>query len=251
MRRCDIALFAAVASAGAAAVLLAKGQVRAAAVAAGAAAVAGFYCRAESRRLPRPMPTALWWTLLLPRGRHAPRHLLRLLEPKPGERILEIGPGIGVHAIPMARAVAPGGRLAAVDVSTGMLAKLARRASRAGISSIEPQAGSASHLPYPDESFDAAYLISVLGEVPDPQAAWAELRRVLNRDGRLVVGELALDPDFVSAADIRREAEANGFKFAKRVGGSLSYLALFRRDALAPLPHRRGGLCRKQGLILQ
>ena len=239
MRRCDIALFAAVASAGTAAVLLARGQVRAAAVAAGGAAVAGFYCRAESRRSPRPMPTALWWTLLLPRGRHAPRHFLRFLEPKPGERILEIGPGIGVHAIPVARAVAPEGRLAALDVSPAMLAKLARRASRAGISSIEPQAGSACHLPYPDASFDAAYLISVLGEVSDRQTAWAELRRVLKRNGRLVVGELALDPDFVPAAHIRRKADENGFKFAKRVGGRLSYLALFRRDALDPLPSRR------------
>ena len=192
MRRCDFALVAAVASAGTAAVLLAKGQVRAAAVAAGSAAAAGFYCRAESRRSPSPMPTALSWTLLLPRGRHAPRHLLRLLEPKPGERILEVGPGIGVHAILVARAVVPGGCLAAVDVSDVMLAKLARRASRAGISAIEPQAGSAGRLPYPDAFFDAAYLISVLGEVPDRQQAWAELRRVLKRSGRLVVGELAL-----------------------------------------------------------
>lgn len=236
MRRCDIALFGAVASAGATAALLAKGHVGAAAAAAAIAAVAGLDCRAESRRSPRPMPTALWWTLLLPRGRHAPRHLLRLLAPKPGERILEVGPGIGVHTIPVARAVAPGGRLAALDVSPAMLAKLAGRASRAGITSIEPLAGSARHLPYPDAFFDAAYLISVLGEVPDRQAAWAELRRVLKRNGRLVVGELALDPDFVSAADTRREAEVNGFDFVKRAGGRLTYLALFRRDGSEPLP---------------
>lgn len=236
MRRCDLGLLAAIASAVAGAVLLAKGRQGGAAAAAGAAVYAGFYCRAQSRHMPQPMPSALWWSLLLPRGRHAPRHLLKLLEPKPGERILEIGPGIGVHAIPVAKAVAPGGTLAALDVNPAMLAMLQRRASRAGVSSIEPQAGSACSLPYPDGLFDAAYLISVLGEVPDPPAAWAELGRVLKPDARLVVGELALDPDFVSLSEIRREAEMNGFMFSKSVGGRLSFLSLFRRGRHSTLP---------------
>lgn len=236
MRRCDIGFLAALVSAGAACALLANGRVRAATVAAVAAAAGTAYGRAASRHSPRPMPPALAWTLQLPRGRHAPRHLLPLLQPQPGEHILEIGPGIGVHAIPVARAVAPEGRVAAVDVSPVMLAKLARRAARAGISSIEPQAGNACNLPHPDGIFEAAYLISVLGEVPDRQAAWAELRRVLKAGGRLVIGEIAVDPDFVPIADIRREAEANGFRLLRMVGGKFSYLALFRRNALDNIP---------------
>ena len=228
MRRCDIGLFAAIACAGASAVLLAKGRKRAAAAAVGAAAISGVYCRAQSRRSPKPMPSALWWSLLLPRGRQGCRHLLALLQPMPGERILEIGPGIGVHAIPVAKAIAPNGTLTAVDVSPAMLAKLRRRALRAGTTRMVLQAGDAAHLPFPDRAFDAAYLISVLGEVPDRQAAWAELRRVLKSEARLVVGEFALDPDFVRFATIRREAEAAGFKVDHVAGGRLSYLALLR-----------------------
>lgn len=228
MRRCDIGFFAAIACAGAGAVLLAMGRKRAAAAAAGAAAISGVYSRAQSRRSPQPMPSALWWSLLLPRGRHGSSHLLALLQPMPGERILEIGPGIGVHALPVAKAIAPNGTLTAVDVSPAMLAKLRRRALRAGITGIEPRAGDAAHLPFPDRAFDAAYLISVLGEVPDRQAAWAELRRVLKTEARLLVGEFALDPDFVRLASIQREAEAAGFKVDRVVGGRLSYLALLR-----------------------
>lgn len=236
MRRCDLALCAALVSAGVATILLAKGRVRAAAAAAATSAAWGVYCRAASRSSPQPMPPTLAWTLLLPRGRHAPRHLLQLLQPQPGEQILEVGPGIGIHAIPVARAVGPEGRLAAVDASPAMLSKLMLRVSRTGIRSVEPQAADACNLPYPDGIFDAAYLISVLGEVADRQAAWTELRRVLKAGGRLVIGEIAIDPDFVPVADIRREAEANGLRLSRMVGGKLSYLALFRGNALDSIP---------------
>lgn len=228
MRRCDIGLFAAIACAGASAVLLAKARKRAAAAAAGAAAISGVYCRVQSRRSPQPMPSALWWLLLLPRGRHGSKHLLALLQPMPGERILEIGPGIGVHAIPVAKSIAPNGQLTAVDVSPAMLAKLRRRAVRAGTPKMELQAGDAAHLPVSDRAFDAAYLISVLGEVSDRRAAWAELRRVLKPEARLVIGEFAMDPDFVRFATIRREAKAAGFQVERVAGGRLSYLVLLR-----------------------
>lgn len=250
IRRCDIGLFAGVALVAAAALLAATGQVIAGAIAAALAMVAILYCRTESRRAPQAMPNALWWSLLLPRGRHAPRHLLKLLEPIPGERILEIGPGIGVHSIPVAQAVGPGGRVAAVDISPAMLAKLRVRAARKGTTGIEPHAGDACHLPFPDRSFDAAYLISVLGEVPDRPAAWGELRRVLKPGGRLVVGETALDPDFVGFGDIAREAEAHRFDFQRLLGSKLSFLALFHANAgkpgvpgnLIPAPSVRPGL---------
>lgn len=234
MRRCDVAFFVSVGAALTGAALLAGGQIAAAAVAAATALMAACHCRRESRRSPQPMPSGLWWSLLLPSGRHAPRHLLHLLQPKPGQRVLEIGPGVGVHAIPVAQAVAPNGTVAAVDVNPAMLGRMMRRASRLGVSGIEPEVGDARRLHYPDRSFDSAYLISVLGEVPDRPAVWAELRRVLKPGGRLVIGEIALDPDFVRLADTRREAEANGFEFERLVGGRLSYLALFRGTQVAP-----------------
>ena len=64
-----------------------------------------------------------------------------------------------------------------------------RRARRAGVHNIVASRGDAERLPYPDGQFDAAYLIGVLGEIPDQTAALRELRRVLKPEGRLVIGE--------------------------------------------------------------
>ena len=155
LRPADLAFFAAVGSGLTAAVLLATGRPRSSAVAAGAAVVGAWSCRALSRRSPRAMPYSLRWSLLLPRGLHSPSLLLHILRPSPGERILEVGPGIGVHAIPVAPAVSPRGTLCALELNGDMLAALKRRAARAGADTLVAKAGDARRLPCPDHSFDA------------------------------------------------------------------------------------------------
>ena len=83
-------------------------------------------------------------------------------------------------------------------------------------------------LPYPASSFDGAYLIDVLGELPDARAALGELRRILKPDGRLVVGEGFLDPDFVSLRTLEAVARDRGFALESRHGIRLMYLARFK-----------------------
>ena len=80
-------------------------------------------------------------------------------------------------------------------------------------------------LPYPDATFDAAYLITVLGEIPSSEAALRELRRVVKLAGRIVVGEFFLDPDYVSPARIDTLARAAGLVLRERRGTHLAYLA--------------------------
>jgi ubiquinone/menaquinone biosynthesis C-methylase UbiE len=111
-----------------------------------------------------------------------------------------------------------------------MLDALMRRAAQRAIENIVPKQGDARALPYADGCVDAAFLITVLGEIPDQSAALRELHRVIRPGGRLVVGEIApLDPHFVGAAALRRRSEAAGFSFESRTGPRLSYLALFAR----------------------
>jgi len=177
---------------------------------------------------PAPMPHLLRWTLLVPRGNHSPEHLRQILEPRIGERVLEIGPGIGIHALPVASSLAPHGTLDVLDVQQKMLDDVMRQAGEAGITNITAQQGDAQKLPYPDGTFDGAYLVGVLGEIPDGQATLRELRRVLKPSGRLVIGEVFFDPDFVRFGSLKARAEQASLAFERRRGGSFSYLARFR-----------------------
>ncbi len=192
------------------------------------AVAAGLVTRYWSVTRPGPMPHLLRWTLLVPRGNQSPEHLKRILEPQSGERILEIGPGIGIHALPVASSLAPAGTLDVFDVQQAMLDDLMRRASETGITNITARQGDARKLPYGDATFDGAYLVGVLGEIPDEQAALRELRRVLKPTGRLVIGEVFFDPDFVPYHSLEARAEQASFAFQRKQGGSFSYLARFR-----------------------
>lgn len=184
--------------------------------------------RVWSRKSPVPMPYFMRWVLLAPRGPHSPKQLKEVLQPQSGERILEIGPGIGVHALPMAASLLPDGVLDVLDVQQEMLDDLARRAAKLNIGNIAPKQGDAQQLPYPDRIFDAAYMIGVLGEIPDTFAALSELRRVLKSGGRLVVSELLIDPDFVSLSALQEKAGNAGFGLQRCVGSRWAYSAVFR-----------------------
>jgi len=148
--------------------------------------VAGVLARRWSRLYPGPMPHTLRWILYLSHPGLSPRALHRVLVPRPGERMLEIGPGIGHHALPTAEELRPEGRLDVLDVQPEMLAELRARAERRGVTNLVAAEGDAERLPYGEATFDAAYLITVLGEIPHQEAALRELKRVVKRRGRCV-----------------------------------------------------------------
>ena len=232
MRRQDWASFAAVAAAVLAAVAALGGSLSWAAGWAVLAVGSGMAARSWSRKYPGPMPHLIRWVLLLPRGPQSPAHLEQVLEPRSGERLLEIGPGLGVHALPIASALLPDGVLDVLDMQQEMLDDLKRRAEKAGVTNIVAKQGDAQKLPYPDHSFDAAYLVGVLGEIPDEVAALRELRRVLKAEGRLVIGEVVLDPDYVSPSALLEKTREAGFAFEQKVGRAVAYFSVFRPAAL-------------------
>lgn len=192
------------------------------------ALVAAATARAWSHKYPGPMPHVGSWTLFMPRGPLSASRLRAVLQPRPGERVLEVGPGVGIYSLPIAAALAPSGILEVVDVQSGMLSDVLRRAERAGIHNIVATHGDAQRLAYSDATFDAVYLISVLGEIPDPASALRELRRVLKPGGRLIVGEFLIDPDFTSVRRTREMAASAGFVLEHTVGPRFAYFALFR-----------------------
>lgn len=157
------------------------------------------------------------------------KRLRDVLAPKPGERILEVGPGTGYYSFEVAGWIAPGGQLEIVDVQREMADHTMRRARERGVSNVVASVADVRRLPYEDSSFDAAYLVAVLGEVPDQEAALRELARVLRPSGRLVVGELFGDPHWVSPGSLRRRAETAGLEYQQRSGTFLGYFMSLRR----------------------
>jgi ubiquinone/menaquinone biosynthesis C-methylase UbiE len=153
--------------------------------------------------------------------------LREVLAPQPGERMLEVGPGTGYYALEVAEWLAPEGRLDVFDLQQDMLDHTLRRAAERGIANVTPTQGDARSLSYADDTFDAAYLVAVLGEIPDQDAALRELARVVRPGGRVVVGELFGDPHWVSPGRLRERAERAGLRFERRLGRPIGYFARF------------------------
>lgn len=85
-----------------------------------------------------------------------------------------------------------------------------------------------------NQTFDAVYMITVLGEIPDQSALFSEVRRVLKSKGRLVIAEAIIDPDYVTLSVLKGRAEDAGFVLERTTGPKFSYFALFRQMATQP-----------------
>jgi ubiquinone/menaquinone biosynthesis C-methylase UbiE len=180
-----------------------------------------------------PYPYAQRRVLDIPLPLLTVRRLDVLLQPRPGERVIEIGPGTGLQSVHVAPQLGADGQLAIVDVQQQMLDHVMARAARRSIGNISPHLASAEALPFPDGCFDAAYLVTVLGEIPRPAGALAELRRVLKPDGRLVIGEFA-DRHHLTLTTLMRLANEAGLHFRRRTGVPLAYYALLAPCAPRP-----------------
>jgi protein-L-isoaspartate O-methyltransferase len=155
--------------------------------------------------------------------------LREILEPQSGERILEVGPGTGYYTLEMAEWVKPDGQVDILDLQQEMLDHTMRSAGERGLANVTPTQSDATAMPYEDGTYDAAYLVAVLGEIPDQEAALRELSRVLKPGGRLVVGELLGDPHYVRLGPLRLRASGAGLSYERRVGNALGYFARFAK----------------------
>jgi ubiquinone/menaquinone biosynthesis C-methylase UbiE len=103
--------------------------------------------------------------------------LRRALSGAPGSRLADIGGGTGNYAQALAR---EGWKPVVIDRSVEMLSYAAKKG-------LATEKADAQDLPFPDESFDAAMLVSMLHHVADPPAALSEARRILRAHGQMAV----------------------------------------------------------------
>jgi ubiquinone/menaquinone biosynthesis C-methylase UbiE len=107
-----------------------------------------------------------------------------LLAATSGSRILEVGCGLGDDAAALARRVAPGGSVVAVDGSQAMVD--AARKRHGDIADLSFDVADATQLPYGDATFDSCRIDRVLQHIADPAAAIRDMVRVLRPGGVLV-----------------------------------------------------------------
>jgi ubiquinone/menaquinone biosynthesis C-methylase UbiE len=169
--------------------------------------------RLRGRLEPTPCPFSDAAVLDLPARAlvAGPERILGAFGLRPGDRVLEIGPGTGYYSLEAARRIGETGRLICLDLQVEMLLEVRRRARAARQNNLHLLRGDVRAVPLQPSSIDQVFLVGVLGEIPERARALDEIRRVLKPEGRLSVSEQMPDPDFVTKRSLRRALSAAGF----------------------------------------
>jgi len=151
--------------------------------------------------------------------------LLQALALQPGMMVADIGAGTGYLSRRMAAAVAPGGKVLAVDVQPEMVRMLQRLARQPGVGPIEPSLGAEDDVRLPAASVDLAIMVDVYHELAFPHEVLASVIRALKPGGRVVFVEYrAEDPRVpikalhkMSEAQVNREAQVHPLVWERTV----------------------------------
>ncbi|HET7744134.1 MAG TPA: methyltransferase domain-containing protein [Gaiellaceae bacterium] len=109
-----------------------------------------------------------------------------------GERVLDLGSGAGTDSLIAAQMVGERGHVTGIDMTAAMLAKARAAATEMGVANVEFVEGEAERLPFEDESVDVVISNGVIDLIPDKDAVFSELHRVLVLGGRLQIADVTI-----------------------------------------------------------
>lgn len=186
----------------------------------------GIVWRLASNRQSLPCPVWLRWLVELDNPftqTNRAAVILRHLDLQPGMAVLDAGCGPGRLTIPAAQQVGEQGRVVALDIQSGMLARAQEKARQAGLNNIEFVQAGLGDGRLDHDRFDCALLVTVLGEVTDRAAALTEIFAALRPGGILSVTEIIFDPHFQGRNSVTQLAGATGFRVKAFFGNRIAY----------------------------
>ncbi len=111
---------------------------------------------------------------------------------EPGERVLDLGCGAGTDLLIAAQMTGPSGEAIGIDMTRAMVERARESAAEMGLGNVEVHEGMIERVPVADESVDVVISNGVIDLVPDKDAVFSEIWRVLRGNGRLQIADVTI-----------------------------------------------------------
>lgn len=171
----------------------------------------------------------------------APQILVGALDLKPGMTAVDLGAGSGYLSFPMAKKVAPDGKVLATDIQPEMLAIIEGKKKRLNVKNVETVLGTTTDTGLKKETADLILLVDVYHEFDKPYEMTASMWRSLKVGGRLVLVEYRKEDPRVpikevhkmSESQVRKELEIFPFKWlTTKKNLPRQHIIIFEKTAL-------------------
>ncbi len=137
------------------------------------------------------------------------------LELEKGEKVLDLGSGLGIDVFLASEKVGLEGRAVGLDASEEMVQEATEIAKRNNYENIEFEHGEIENIPFEDETFDAVTSNCVINLSTDKLRTYEEIYRVLKSDGRILISDIVAD------GKLPEEIKNNPEAWAACIGGAV------------------------------
>jgi len=184
--------------------------------------------RAQKERRPAPVMgigAASWLERPGRDEEQRPDEIVRKMGLRDGDVVADLGAGTGYFTRRLAKAVAPSGRVYAVDIQPEMIDLLKRNVEKAGLTNVVPVLGTGDDPKLPKDALDWILLVDVYHELQQPKAVLARMREALKATGRIALVEYRLEGTTalhireahrMSPKQVLAEWQPAGFRLVKR-----------------------------------